>query len=103
MRVERSVRSAQSRNYFAGRQDSPVCINEGRSKGRRSRISMIRKDLVLTHKYLEGDAVTIRCAHGDITLHPLADVDLEVDGLPIKGRKKLLCSRSCQWASVTGD
>ena len=39
-----------------------------------------------THKYLEGDAITIRCAHGDVTLYPLADVDLEVDGLPIRGQ-----------------
>ena len=45
---------------------------------------MIRRDLVPAHKYLEGDAVTIRCAHGDVTLYPLTDVEMEVDGLPIK-------------------
>jgi len=45
---------------------------------------MIRKDLVPADKYLEGDVVTIRCAHGDVTLYPLADVDLEVEGLSIQ-------------------
>lgn len=35
------------------------------------------------HKLKEGDALTIRCAHCDIVLYPLADVNMEVDGLPI--------------------
>ena len=28
--------------------------------------------------------MTIRCAHGDTVLYPLADIELEIDGLPIK-------------------
>ena len=32
-------------------------------------------------KYLEGDAVTIRCAHGDVTLYPLAEITVAEDGL----------------------
>ena len=44
---------------------------------------MIHKSWVPPHKLKEGDAVTIRCAHGDTVLYPLADVNMEVDGLPI--------------------
>ena len=44
---------------------------------------MIHKSWVPPHKLKEGEAVTIRCAHGDTVLYPLADVNMEVDGLPI--------------------
>ena len=30
-----------------------------------------------------GDAVTIRCAHGDTVLYPLAALELVVDGISI--------------------
>ena len=43
--------------------------------------TMVRKDLVPVNKYLEGDAVTIRCAHRDVTLYPLAEITVAVDGL----------------------
>ena len=42
--------------------------------------TMVHADLVPPEKILEGDTVTIKCAHGDIVLYPLANVDLEVDG-----------------------
>ena len=29
----------------------------------------------------EGEATTIQCAHGDVSLYPLAEVDLEIDGI----------------------
>ena len=45
--------------------------------------TMVRQDLVPQCKILEGDAVTVRCAHGDTVLYPLAEVELEVDGLSI--------------------
>ena len=45
--------------------------------------TLIRKDLVPQHKLLHGEAVAIRCAHGDTVLYPLAEVDLEVEGYPI--------------------
>ena len=35
-------------------------------------------------KVIEGEAVTIRCAHGDVVLYPLAEVGVEVDGKVIK-------------------
>ena len=46
--------------------------------------TMVHRALVPGHKYLEGDAVTIRCAHGDTVLYPLAKIDMAVDGMPIK-------------------
>ena len=35
-------------------------------------------------KKLEGEAVAVRCAHGDMTLYPLAEVDMELEGLKMK-------------------
>ena len=29
-------------------------------------------------------AVTIRCAHGDTVLYPLAEVEMVVDGIPLQ-------------------
>ena len=45
--------------------------------------TMVRRDLVTGHKLIEGDAVTIRCAHGDIVLYPVAQLELQVDGVPV--------------------
>ena len=45
--------------------------------------TLVRKDLVPQHKLLHGEAVAIRCAHGDTVLYPLAEVELEVDGYPL--------------------
>ena len=42
--------------------------------------TMVHADLVPPEKFLEGDTVTIKCAHGDTVLYPLANVDMEVDG-----------------------
>ena len=43
--------------------------------------TMVHADLVPPEKFLEGDAATIQCAHGDTVLYPLANIDLQVDGL----------------------
>ena len=45
---------------------------------------MVRVDLVPPEKILSGDAVTIRCAHGDTVLYRLADLEMEVDGVYIQ-------------------
>ena len=45
--------------------------------------AMVRQDLVPEGKIIEGDAVTIRCAHGDTVLYPVALLKLEVDGLTL--------------------
>ena len=44
--------------------------------------TMVRQDLVPERKVLEGDVVTIRCAHGDTVLYPVAQLDLEIEGRP---------------------
>ena len=46
--------------------------------------TLVRKDLVPKHKLLHGEVVTIRCAHGDTVLYSLAEVELEVQGYPLK-------------------
>ena len=46
--------------------------------------TMVKRELVPANKFLEGDVVTIRCAHGDVTLYPLAQVNMEIGGVPIK-------------------
>ena len=42
--------------------------------------TLVHKDHVPMGKVLEGEAVAIRCAHGDTVLYPLACVNVEVDG-----------------------
>ena len=45
--------------------------------------TMVRHNLVPGHKLIEGDVVTIRCAHGDTVLYPLAQLELQVDEVPV--------------------
>ena len=51
------------RGKVEGKAVEDVLLDTGCSR------TMIRRDLVPAHKYLEGDTVTIRCAHGDVTLY----------------------------------
>ena len=44
---------------------------------------MVRQDLVPESKIIEGNVVTIRCAHGDTVFYPIAQLQLEVDGIPV--------------------
>lgn len=60
-----------------GREVNDIVLDTGCSK------TIIHHDLVPSKKLLPGEAVTIRCAHGDNVLYPLANVDLEVDGVPL--------------------
>ena len=46
--------------------------------------TMIRKDLVPRSKWRAEEAVTIRCAHGDTEVYPVASVELNVEGIPMK-------------------
>ena len=41
---------------------------------------MVRQELVPPWKIIEGDVATIRCAHGDTVLYPLANIKMEVGG-----------------------
>ena len=42
--------------------------------------TLVRRDLVSEESLLAGEAVAIRCAHGDTVLYPLAQVHMEVEG-----------------------
>ena len=43
----------------------------------------MHKNLIDKTKYLEGEAVTIRCAHGDTALYPLGEVEMKLDNRPL--------------------
>ena len=45
--------------------------------------TMVHRNLVPEKKMIYGEAVAIRCAHGDTALYPLAHVQLEVEGQSI--------------------
>ena len=45
--------------------------------------TLVGEHLVPTTKKIAGEASTLRCAHGDTVLYPLAEVDLVVDGIPL--------------------
>ena len=42
--------------------------------------NMVQRGLVTEEKILEGEVVTVRCAHGDMVVYPLAEVEMELDG-----------------------
>ena len=45
--------------------------------------TLVHRKLVPKEKAQDGEAVAIRCAHGDTVLYPLAKISLEVDGKSI--------------------
>ena len=57
-----------------GRDVGDILLDTGCSR------TMVRRSLVPEERSLEGQAVTIQCAHGDVALYPLAQVELEVEG-----------------------
>ena len=44
---------------------------------------MVWQDLVPHKKKLVGEEVTVRCAHGDTALYPLAKVEMELEGMKL--------------------
>ena len=46
--------------------------------------TIVHANLAPPQKFLEGDVVTIQCAHGDTVLYPLANVGIQVDWLEIE-------------------
>ncbi|KAL5489211.1 hypothetical protein EMCRGX_G018278 [Ephydatia muelleri] len=60
-----------------GREVKDIVLDTGRSK------TIVHHSLVPEKKLVTGEAVTIRCAHGDSVLYPLANVDLVIDGVPL--------------------
>ena len=45
---------------------------------------MLHQELVAPDSLIEGDVATIRCAHGDMALYPLAKVRLGIDENPVE-------------------
>ena len=43
--------------------------------------TMVRQNLVAMEKVIVGKVATITCAHGDTKVHPLAEVEVELDGV----------------------
>lgn len=43
--------------------------------------TMIQQDLVPVENKISGEAATLRCAHDDVVLYPLAYVDVQVSGI----------------------
>ena len=48
--------------------------------------TMVQKALVPESRKLVDEAVLVRCAHGDTVLYPMAEVDMEVDGVTMNIR-----------------
>ena len=46
--------------------------------------TVVRRSLVPAEKIRKDDIVAIRCAHGDTVYYPLAEVCMEINGLPIQ-------------------
>ena len=65
-------RRSQEQGVVEGRYVSDILLDTGCSR------TLVRRDLVPSKNMQEGDVVTIRCAHGDTVLYPLADVKVEV-------------------------
>ena len=61
-----------------GKEVSDILLDTGCSR------TMVHRDLVRKGKEREGEAVTICCAHGDVSLYPIADVDLEPKGIQMQ-------------------
>ena len=45
--------------------------------------TLVHRNLVSRRKFVEGESVVIQCAHGDAVAYPLANVDLEVQGVTV--------------------
>ncbi|KAL5516316.1 hypothetical protein EMCRGX_G001609 [Ephydatia muelleri] len=64
-------------DWWEGREVKDIVLDIGCSK------TIVHHSLVPEKKLVTGEAVTIRCAHGDSVLYPLANVDLVIDGVPL--------------------
>ncbi len=66
--------AATRKGKVEGAEAEDILLDTGCSR------TMVRRELVPEGKFLEGEAVTVRCAHGDMVLYPLAEVELELEG-----------------------
>ena len=70
--------AATRKGKVEGKEAKDILLDTGCSR------TMVQRGLVPEGKILEGEAVTVRCAHGDMVLYPLAEVELELDGAKMK-------------------
>ena len=73
---EQSV-SIQQKGVVEGTEVNDVVLNTGCAR------TLIHRRLVPDGKKIPGKATTLRCAHGDTVLYPLANVELQVEGIPL--------------------
>ena len=61
-----------------GKEVSDILLDTGCSR------TMVHQDLVRKGEELEGEAVMICCAHGDVSLYPIAEIDMELEGVQMQ-------------------
>ena len=76
--------SATQRGVVEGTAVHDIILDTGCSH------TMIHQDLVPAEKRVSGEAVTLQCAHGDVVLYPLADINVQVSGIAFTGRAAIL-------------
>eukprot|EP00731_Ephydatia_muelleri_P039306 Em1361g2a len=75
-----------------GRKEEQKVFRQGMIEGKMVKVlldtgcsrMMVRRNLVPEHKLIEGKGVAIRCAHGDTTFYPLAEIGVEISGRNFK-------------------
>ena len=70
--------SLQRTGIVEGREVKNILLDTGCAR------TLIRQELVPHEKMIEGEAIPIRCAHGDTVLYPLALVKIVVGGCTIQ-------------------
>ena len=63
-----------------GSQVSDIILDTGCAR------TMLHQHLVPKENHVLGEAITLRCAHWDTVLYPLADVSIEVSGVKLQVR-----------------
>ena len=66
------------REIVEGREVADILLDTGCSR------TLVRRDVVSDEKMLGEEAVKIRCAHGDIVLYLLAEVEMKIHGETIQ-------------------
>ena len=73
-RASSNGEALRKQGLVEGKRAKSILLDTGCSR------TVVLEKFVPREKILEGEAVTICCAHGDTVLYPLAEVDIEVDG-----------------------
>ena len=69
--------SIQRKGRVEGTEDNDVVLDTGCAR------TLTHRRLVLDSKMIPGEVTTLRCAHGDTVLYPLAKGELHVDEIPL--------------------